>query len=131
MLIRDKVVNELAKEYKLDPLVVRAIVFSPLRFTRNVISTRDDYRPIRIRHFGVFTLKRWYNKAIEDINEMYKVMMMHIDYVYMIMASLLGFQLKDVDSAKRVLKDALDSNDTDKMKFIFREFILHVTPRPV
>lgn len=129
MLIRDKIINQLAKEYKINPFVVKAIVFSPLRFVRNVINDRYDYRPIRVRHFGTFVMKKRYLKAVEEIQDMYDVMMQHIDYVYMIMVSLLGFQLVNTDSVRKVLKEALDSKDIEKMRLIFKEFIMHITPR--
>jgi len=129
MLIREKLIRELAKEYNVPAPVVRSVVFSPLRFTRRVVGDRYDYRPVRVRHFGAFVMKKRYLKAIEFIEDMYDIMIQHIDYVYMIMVTLLGFQLVDSNSAKRVLKEALDSNDIDKMRLIFKEFIMHITPK--
>ena len=57
VLHQDRFIRELAKKYNKDPRVIREIVYSPLKFATRVISDPADVRPIRIRYFGVFTLK--------------------------------------------------------------------------
>lgn len=124
----NKVISDLAKEYNISPLVVRQIVFSPLRFTTRVIRDPRDHRPIRIPHLGVFTTKRKYLKALGDVEEMGRILLKHLDYTYMLMFSVLGFQLADRESVRRIIEEAVKNNDVDKLTLIFKEFIIHITP---
>lgn len=49
-------VKTLAKKHKMDTRVVNHIVGHPSRFIRKLIASTDT-RPVRLMHFGIFSLK--------------------------------------------------------------------------
>lgn len=52
----DTFVKEIKEELKLDARLVDRVCRSVLTFTANVMRDPQDYRPIRWRYMGVFTL---------------------------------------------------------------------------
>lgn len=61
-------VNEIAKEENMDKRVVDRICRSALTFTANVFRNPIDYRPIRWRYLGVFSvLKNKVKRANETV----------------------------------------------------------------
>lgn len=57
MAIKEELVKKLAQQTKLDPRVVRLVADYPLKFVREHIPADEDWRPIRVRYFAVFTPK--------------------------------------------------------------------------
>lgn len=60
MLKEKEIINEIAKRKNMDPRVVSLIANYPFHFTRKVMKEPEDYRPVRIRYFGLFALKPKY-----------------------------------------------------------------------
>lgn len=63
----DKIVKELAKKYGLDERVVRSITASPFLFSKKVINSLEDERPVRIPYMGCFVMRRHKNKELLHI----------------------------------------------------------------
>lgn len=59
---QDKIISDIAAAKKKDVRVIQNIVYHPLLFTKHKMADPDDYRPIRIRYFGVFAGKYMRNK---------------------------------------------------------------------
>lgn len=70
MLKKDKIVRSIAKRKNMDERVVRLIADYPLKFVRDKISDKTNWRPIRVRYLGVFGLKRkfWVDGRYPDDN---------------------------------------------------------------
>ena len=122
--LKDTIISELAKEYHVSKYAVQSMVYSPLRFLSRVMANDYDDRAVMINYFGTFTLKKRFLKAINDIEQMGKILLNHINYTYMIMVALLHFPISSTESAKRIIIDAIGHNDVDKIRLIFREFIV-------
>jgi len=52
-----ELIRDIAKEYGIDIRIVRQMVYYPFLFTRDKMAKDEDWRPIRHRYFGAFTLK--------------------------------------------------------------------------
>jgi hypothetical protein len=63
MLIKEELVTKLSRDKGVDHRVVRLVVDSPLKFSRERMADPDDWRPIMIRYFAKFMPK--YN-VLED-----------------------------------------------------------------
>ena len=62
MLRQDVHIRDLAAQYKKDPRIIEAIVYSPLKFAKQVFEDPKNDRPVRIKYFGVFVQKFIFNK---------------------------------------------------------------------
>jgi len=113
-----RLLTKLANKYGIDKRIVKEVVYSPLKFTRDIISDDVDERPIRIRYFGAFIQKKNSNKS-SRMNTMFEVLYNNIEDTFIVMVSLLGFQLKNKDSARKTLETARDQKDYDKIKMIY------------
>ncbi len=120
VLHQDRFIRELAKKYNKDPRVVKEIVYSPLKFASRVVSDPVDMRPIRIRYFGVFTLK---HKNAKDnlFKNRVKKLKGNMGKVLIIMASM-GYLIKDQSSVHRILDEALEIKDYEKIQTIWEEY---------
>ena len=54
---KEELVKRLANKHRLDGRVVRLIVDYPIKFTKERMADDEDWRPIRLRYFGVFLPK--------------------------------------------------------------------------
>lgn len=54
---REQTIKRIAKDYKLDPRVIKVIVDFPIRFAKYKINDPDNIRPVRVRYFGTFAPK--------------------------------------------------------------------------
>ena len=52
-----RIIHEIYLKWKKDKRVIREIISHPILFTKHKIVDDDDWRPIRIRYFGVFAPK--------------------------------------------------------------------------
>lgn len=118
MNYQDALIKDLAKKYQIDPRIVKEVVYYPIRFTRDIIRDDTDIKPIRIKYFGVFTQKIVKNK-MNKLNHMFEVLYENIDDSFIVMSSMLGFQMKNKDSTRKILEQARDTNDYDKLKLIW------------
>ena len=120
VLHQDRFIRELAKKYNKDPRVIKEIVYSPLKFASRVVSDPVDMRPIRIRYFGVFTLK---HKDAKDnlFKDRVKRLKDKISKTLIIMASM-GYLIKDENSVYRILDEALEIKDYEKIQTIWEEY---------
>jgi nucleoid DNA-binding protein len=57
MTRKEKIIRDLAREEKLDPRVVKLVVDSVIKFTRDRITDPTDRRAVMIPHFGKFAPK--------------------------------------------------------------------------
>lgn len=122
MNYQDKLIREIAKENNLDWRVVQAAVYSPLKFVRKVVEHPSDMRPVRIMYFGVFMQKLGKHNKAKRMERKVNKMLENIDEVALIMSTQLGFIVKSADSAKRILNDALESKDVEKIDLIWNEW---------
>ena len=119
---QDRLIKDLAKKYNKDPRVIKEIVWSPIKFANRVISDPTDSRPIRIRYFGVFALKHKdakFNLYKDRVKRLKKDMI-----GTMLILDTMGFLIKDYTSVNRILDDALDSGDFEKIETIWDEHVL-------
>jgi len=63
MLKKDELVRKIAKRKGMDERVVRLVADYPLKFVKDRFADDDDWKPIRIRYFGMFGLKRKYENT--------------------------------------------------------------------
>jgi len=119
-IYQDRLIRKLAKQFKKDPRVIREIVYSPLKFASRKISDPLDMRPIRVRYFGVFTLK---HKNAKDnlFRDRVKRLKSKIGKTLILMASM-GYLIKDEKSVYRILDEALENKDYDKIQTIWEEY---------
>jgi hypothetical protein len=64
MTEQDKIIKSISLDNFKDPRVIKQIVYHPLLFAKRRMADPDDYRPIRIRYFGVFLQKYMRNKEM-------------------------------------------------------------------
>lgn len=57
-----QIIKHLAEKHKRDARVIDLVTRHPFRFTRDVMSDPEDYRPVRLMYFGVFLQKNTNNK---------------------------------------------------------------------
>lgn len=117
MTYSDKLIRDLAKQYKLDFRIIRSIVLSQYKFVKSIIKDPYDLRPIRLHYFGVFDIK--HSKLKVKMNNIKAVLFDNIKDVMVMMATTLGFQITGVASAKRIIEEAVETKDIEKMKMIW------------
>ena len=66
-LTDDRIVKLLSIKYGMDIRVVRAICHSPFKFLKAKMEDMFDWRPVRLRYFGIFGLTK---KAKEKYGEL-------------------------------------------------------------
>ena len=54
---QERIIKEIAKKYNLDTRLVKTVVYHPIKFAKTKMENPTNNRPIRIRHFGLFTQK--------------------------------------------------------------------------
>ena len=115
---QDKLISKLAKKYKIDRRVVKEIVYSPLKFTNRVVKDPVDPRAVRIMYFGVFTQKPGKNKR-NRMEKQVEALLENMDEVIIVMGAMLQFPVSTMEGAKRILTDARDTDDYEKIKMIW------------
>lgn len=118
MNYQEKLIRKIAKEKNLDFRVVREAVYSPLKFTNRVVQHPTDMRPVRIMYFGVFTQKTKKNK-LSRMEMMVEKLLDNMEEVVVVMGAMLQFPITTVEGAEKIINDAKDSNDYDKIKMIW------------
>ena len=114
----DKIIRELAKKYNKDVRIIEQIVRSPFKFTNRIIQDPYDKRPIRLRYFAVFVQKESYNKE-KRLKDMVRILLNNIQDVLVVMVSMLGYSIDSIKSAKRIIEDAVEDKDYEKLKDIW------------
>ena len=119
--VQEKLIKDLAKEFKLDKRIINNVVYYPLRFAKAKMECPTNNRGIRIRYFGLFTQKHIVNKdylytlrtnsLLENIND-----------VAIMMGSVLGFQISSEESAKNIISSAFEQKDYEKIQLIWDEW---------
>ena len=61
---QDRIIKHISLIKHKDVRVVQNIVYHPLLFAKKKMADPDEFRPIRIRYFGVFTQKWMRNKEM-------------------------------------------------------------------
>jgi len=120
MKYQDRLIKDLAKKYNRDPRVIKEIVYSPIKFANRVISNPTDLRPVRVRYFGVFVLKHK-DAKMNMFKKRVGVLKKSIVKTMLIMDQL-GYMIKDENSVFRILDDALETSDYDKIEAIWDEY---------
>jgi len=117
---QDRLIRKLAKKYGKDERIIREIVYSPFKFANRIISDPLDMRPIRVRYFGVFALK---HKNAKDnlFKDRVKKLKGDITKTIIIMAAM-GYLIKDAASVNRILDEALEIKDYEKIQTIWEEY---------
>jgi hypothetical protein len=120
LLHQDRQIRALAKKFNIDPRIVKEVVYSPLKFASRTISDPVDMRPIRIRYFGVFALK--HRDAKDNMfKDRVKKMKGAMSKTLIIMAGM-GYLIKDDKSVNRILDEALEIKDYEKIQTIWEEY---------
>jgi len=65
-LIPTNIYTQLAKKYNKDVRFIRRITHHPFDFLHQKIVDPDDHRPIRFRYVGVFFVKPYWKKAMNN-----------------------------------------------------------------
>jgi hypothetical protein len=86
-----------------------------------VVSDPEDIRPIRVRYFGVFTLKHPDAKA-NMFKDRIKRMKKKMAETMIVMDSM-GYIIKDPTSVIRILDEALESRDFEKLQNIWEQHL--------
>jgi len=84
MKLQDKILKHISLIKNLDVRIIKNIVYHPLLFAKKKMADPDEYRPIRIRYFGVFIQKYMHNKemfkklsyiikALKEHHNLYKI----------------------------------------------------------
>lgn len=116
MTVQEQIIKHISLIKFKDPRVIQTIVYHPFLFAKRKMTDPDDYRPIRIRYFGVFVGKYMRNKemfhkltyiisALKTRNNMYKIF---VDPKFD----------NDLDARKYVNK-LFDTNDKESMEKIY------------
>ena len=101
---QDRIIKHISLIKSKDVRVVQSIVYHPIFFAKKVMSDPDDYKPIRIRYFGVFVQKYMRNK------DMYKKLS------YIIKA------IKKYPKLIEIFVDPTFSNELDARKYVNKLF---------
>ena len=119
MLNRQEIlIRDLAAQYKKDPRIIESIVYSPLKFTKKVINDPTEERPVRIRYLGAFVQKATrskdtrFTKMVGDLEN-------DIVSTAVVMATILHFPMKDVESARNIINLAKETKDYEKVRLIW------------
>jgi len=118
-IYQDRLIRKIAKEHGKDERVINAMVYSPLKFANRIISDPLDSRPIRIRYFGVFVLKHKEGK-----NNMFKDRVRRLKKDIgrtMVIMSSMGYMIQNEESVNRILDEALEHGDHEKIQVIWEE----------
>lgn len=118
---QERLIKELAKKYKVDPRLVKTVVYHPIKFAKSKMENPTNNRPIRIRHFGLFTQKHVLNK--DYLFELrVKALLDNIFDVAIMMASVLDFTIVNEESARRIITLAHETKDYEKLQLIWDEW---------
>ncbi len=115
---QDKIIKRLGEKYHKDPRVIKEIIYSPLKFAKRIITDPSETRPVRIRYFGVFIQKVTKTKQI-IFEKKVVILLANIDDVTLIMGATLGFIVPSSFSAARIIQQASDDKDYEKINMIF------------
>ena len=121
MLEQDKLIRDIAKAKKMDSRLVKAIAYYPLKFAKDRMTDISDDRPIRIRYFGAFVHKHMQTKKFKYETRA-SILIENIEDVAIMMATILGFQLVNFNSAKKIIEDSVQQKDYEKIKLIWDEW---------
>ena len=123
-LVQDDILRELSKKFNKDVRHIKTVAYYPIRFAKEIIENTLDDRPIRIRHFGVFT-----QKYISDKDFIMSVRVKHllnnIENVAIMMATTMDFIIPKISSAKRIIEDIVKTKDYEKLNLIWEEWKLY------
>ena len=123
MKVQDEIIGRLAKKYGKDARTIREIVYSPLKFAKRIITDPSDTRPIRIRYFGVFVEKPTKTKQVL-FEKKVVILLANIDDVTLIMGTTLGFMVPSSFSAAKIIQQASDDKDYEKIDMIYESWKL-------
>lgn len=120
---QDKIVRELAKKYKIDYRLCKAVVDSPLLYFKSLVT--DDYieHGVRISHFGAFCQKGGYNNKAMRTGKRVDILLENATEVAAMMATTLGFIVPTVESAEEIIRKAYDDGDYEKINFIWQGWV--------
>ena len=118
MKVQDEIIGRLAKKYGKDARTIREIVYSPLKFAKRIITNPGDTRPVRIRYFGVFVEKPIQTKLL-TFEKRIVILLANIDEVTLIMGAILGFIVPSSFSAAKIIQQASDDKDYEKINLIY------------
>jgi hypothetical protein len=112
-------IKALATANSLDPRVCKAIVDSPFAYLKYLVTSPDKEEGLRVMYLGAFSQKGNYKNKGMRTQTRAKLLLDEIDEVTIMMAATLGFMLKDADSAKSIIEQALEDGDNDKINLIW------------
>jgi hypothetical protein len=61
--------SKIAKETGLDARLVRTVAHHPFEFFSKVMSDPYDHRPVRFRYLGVFFVKPYWHKGLQNVKK--------------------------------------------------------------
>jgi len=123
-LVQDEILKELSKKFNKDIRHIKTVAYYPIRFAKEIIENTLDDRPIRIRHFGVFTQKYISDKDL-IMSVRVKHLLNNIENVAIMMATTMDFIIPKISSAKRIIEDIVKTKDYEKLNLIWEEWKLY------
>ena len=118
-LHQDRLIRRFAKKHGKDARVIKEIINSPIKFANRVVSDPMDNRPIRVRYFGVIVLKHK-DAKINMFKDRVKRLKNKVDETIIILTSM-GYLIKDESSVHRILDEALENQEYDKIQAFWEE----------
>lgn len=123
MDVQQSIIKKIAEKYNIDHRVCKEIVNSPFVYLKYLITSSNIEDGLRIPYFGAFCQKGNYNNKTMRTSNRVKELLNNIELVSSMMVSTLGFELASVSSAERVLKEALEAKDYDKINMIWEGWL--------
>jgi len=113
MTEQERIIKSISLDKFKDPRIIQHIVNHPILFAKHVMANPDDYRPVRIRYFGVFTQKYMYNKEV--FKQFNTIKQWFAEY-----PDLLGlYDFNTLQECNVYVRNLLDSNNKVALKEIY------------
>ena len=121
MLEQERLIRNIAKKKEMNLRITKTIAYYPLKFAKERMTDLSDDRPVRIRYFGAFVHKYMGSKKYR-YEKKADLLLDSIEDVAVMMATILGFQLVNFESAKNIIELAVEQKDYEKIKMIWDEW---------
>lgn len=120
---QDELVKKISKEYGIDYRICKAIVDSPFLYLKYLVTHDSIEDGIRIPYFGVFCQKGNYKNKTMRTKTRKDILLDNIEEVTRMMVSIKGFVAPSIESAKKIIEDAWELGDYEKLNFIWEGWV--------
>jgi hypothetical protein len=113
---QDRILKHIALSKFKDTRVVQAIAYHPLLFAKRKMSDPDDYRPVRIRYFGVFVQKYMHNKEMfKKMSYIFNTLKEHPKLIKV----FIDPKFSTLDEALDYVKQLIEENNKDALNVVY------------